>query len=158
MTLIKMYFVTIVRRLTSEVAEKMAGKVLAPVEIVNRHYADVLHSAQELSENALTALLYTKFSNTSETLRILIFELEKRGRLEPDEYGSLLQECYATWFASRTSLLSAPLAEEVRRMDPGSTELIQLVRSDSPRVSFRETHLAHLHRHEQAATTFVQCR
>ena len=27
MTLIKMYFVTIVRRLTSEVAEKMAGKV-----------------------------------------------------------------------------------------------------------------------------------
>lgn len=75
----------------------------------------------------MNALLYTKFKTIGESLRVHIFELEKRGRLEPDEYGALLQECYATWFSSRMSLLAGPLAEEVRRMDPGSTDLIKLV-------------------------------
>lgn len=84
-------------------------------------------STQELSETALNALLYAKFSSTAESLRILIFELEKRGRMEPTEYAALLQECYTVWFASRGSLLAAPLAEEVRRMDPGSSDLIKLV-------------------------------
>lgn len=130
MTLIKMYFVSTVRKLTAEVAEKMAGKV-------SRLYAaraSSLHTltlptfqSQELSETALHALLYAKFSSTASSLRILIFELEKRGRLEPTEYAALLQECYTVWFASRGSLLAAPLAEEVRRMDPGSTDLIKLV-------------------------------
>lgn len=47
--------------------------------------------------------------------------------MEPTEYAALLQECYTVWFASRGSLLAAPLAEEVRRMDPGSSDLIKLV-------------------------------
>jgi len=85
--------------------------------------------AQELSETATNALLYQKFSNQAGSLRILLFELEKRARLEPREYGSLVQECYSVWFTSRVSLLAGPLAEEVRRMDPGSTELIKLARA-----------------------------
>ncbi|KAI5477958.1 Golgi complex component Cog3 [Pseudohyphozyma bogoriensis] len=109
MTLIKMYFVSVIRKLTSEVQEKMTGK--------------------ELSETALTALLFTKFSSTAETLRILIFELEKRARIEPTEYNSLLQDCYSTWFASRGALLAGTLAEEIRRMDPGSADLIKLART-----------------------------
>ncbi|KAL8277753.1 hypothetical protein RQP46_009875 [Phenoliferia psychrophenolica] len=109
MTLIKMYFVSVVRKLSSEVGDKMVGK--------------------DLSETAANALLYTKFSNSAETLRILLFELEKRARIEPAEYGSLLDECYSTWFAARSGLLAAPLAEEVRRMDPGSTDLIKLARA-----------------------------
>lgn len=59
----------------------------------------------------------------------MILELEKRSRLEPAEYGALLQECYNTWFISRMSLLATPLAEEVRRMDPTNSDLIKLVRS-----------------------------
>lgn len=107
MTLIKMYFVSVIRKLTAEVADKMAGK--------------------ELSETASNALLYAKFSNQAASLRILLSELEKRARQEPREYGSLLQECFSAWFTSRASLLAGPLAEEVRRMDPGSTDLIKLV-------------------------------
>ncbi|KAK4705484.1 conserved oligomeric Golgi complex subunit 3, partial [Phenoliferia sp. Uapishka_3] len=108
MTLIKMYFISVIRRISSEVSERMVGK--------------------ELTDAAANALLYTKFSNSAPTLRTLIFELEKRARAERQEYGSLLDECYNTWFACRSGLLAASLAEEVRRMDPGSTDLIKLVR------------------------------
>lgn len=83
---------------------------------------------QDLSETATEALLYTKFSNASDILRILIFELEKRSRTESAEYDSLLSECYTTWFTARQALLSASLAEEVRRMDPVNSDLIKLVR------------------------------
>ncbi|KAG0654262.1 Golgi transport complex subunit 3 [Rhodotorula mucilaginosa] len=111
MTLIKMYFVSTVRRIATQVAEKMAGK--------------------DLSETAQNALLYSKFSSAAPTLRILLFELEKRAHSDPTEYSSLLSECYSTWFAARTQLLSPLLAEEVRRMDPGasSTDLVKLAKA-----------------------------
>lgn len=131
MTLIKMYFVSVVRKLSSEVADKSVGKVsllLPCLRCPVRSSRALLAPSQDLSDTALNALLYTKFSNNSEVLRILIFELEKRARSEPAEYGSLLDECYGTWFSSRTGLLSGSLAEEVRRMDPGTTDLIKLVR------------------------------
>lgn len=124
MTLIKMYFVTVVKRITTEAAEKMAGQVSAAL---HRTICADTFDSQDLSETATNALLYTKFTNAAEPLRILIFELEKRGKLEPAEYSSLLQECYATWFAARSSLLAAPLAEEVRRMEPGSSDIVKLV-------------------------------
>ncbi|GAA5985117.1 hypothetical protein JCM10908_002529 [Rhodotorula pacifica] len=111
MTLIKMYFVSTVRKVAAEVAEKMVGK--------------------DLSETAQNALLYSKFSSSAPTLRILLFELEKRAHSDPNEYSSLLSECYSTWFAARTQLLSPLLAEEVRRMDPGasSTDLVKLAKA-----------------------------
>ncbi|KAM0786692.1 hypothetical protein ACM66B_002137 [Microbotryomycetes sp. NB124-2] len=109
MTLIKMYFVSTIRRLTQEVADKMAGK--------------------ELSDTALNALLYAKFSSAAETLKILVTELEKRANIDPGEYGALLNECYGAWFGSRSALLSASLVEEVRRMDPGNSDLIKLAKA-----------------------------
>ncbi|KAK4049565.1 Golgi transport complex subunit 3 [Microbotryomycetes sp. JL201] len=109
MTLIKMYFVSTIRRLTQEVSDKMAGK--------------------DLSETALNALLYAKFSSVAETLKILVAELEKRAKVEPGEYGALLNECYGAWFGSRSALLSASLIEEVRRMDPANSELIKLAKA-----------------------------
>lgn len=129
MTLIKMYFVSTIRKLTAEVQEKMAGKVglFGSHPTTEQAYSLLSMSVQELSETATNALLYAKFSTTAESLRVLLFELEKRGKAEPAEYSALLQECYTVWFAARGSLLAAPLAEEVRRMDPGSTDLIKLV-------------------------------
>ncbi|GAA5865630.1 hypothetical protein JCM3774_002078 [Rhodotorula dairenensis] len=108
MTLIKMYFVSTVRRIAAQVQDKMAGK--------------------DLSETAQNALLYSKFSSAAPTLRILLFELEKRARSDPAEYSSLLSECYSTWFHARTQLLSPLLAEEVRRMDPGNASATDLVK------------------------------
>lgn len=86
---------------------------------------------QDLSETAQNALLYNKFSASAPTLRILLFELEKRAHSDPSEYASLLSECYSTWFAARSQLLSPLLAEEVRRMDPGasSTDLVKLAKA-----------------------------
>lgn len=127
MTLIKMYFVSIIRKFTSEVSEKMVGKVGFLSSFPRRDSHSYGLVFQDLSETAVEALLYSKFSKASEILRILIFELEKRSRAESGEYNSLLQECYTAWFTSRTSLLSNSLAEEVRRMEPATFDLIKLV-------------------------------
>ncbi|BGP34343.1 Golgi transport complex subunit 3 [Rhodotorula toruloides] len=108
MTLIKMYFVTTMRRIAAEAQEKMGGK--------------------ELSETALNALLYAKFTSSAPTLRILLVELEKRASADPSEYASLLSECYSTYFASRSALLGPGLREEVRRMEPDKTELVRLAK------------------------------
>ncbi|GAA5905384.1 Golgi transport complex subunit COG3 [Sporobolomyces salmoneus] len=108
MTLIKMYFVSTIRKITLDAAEKMTGK--------------------ELSDTALEALLYQKFESPSSSLRILLIELEKRSESDPNEYSSLRSECFTVWFTARSQLLSPGLAEEVRRMEPGSTELVRLAK------------------------------
>lgn len=94
-----------------------------------RGRSDLPSLAQELSDTALHALLYAKFSNAAPTLRILLYELEKRAQADPSEYGSLLSECYAAWFSARSTLLAPSLAEEVRRMDPGASELVKLAKA-----------------------------
>lgn len=106
-----------------------------PRDFLAAHIVTKILSQKNLSETAIHALLYTKFYNTSADLRILLFELEKRGQLEPLEYGSLLQECYTAWFTCRWTLLGAPLAEEVRRMEPSTTDLIKLVSFSVPFTS-----------------------
>ena len=115
MTLIKMYFVNTITALGNDVASKTSAN-------------------KELSETAANALLYTKFSTAAEPLKALLFELEKRAIADPDEYASLLSECYSTWFSVRNMLLAAPLAEEIRRMDPYNSELIRFVRVCAPLV------------------------
>ncbi|GAA5916133.1 hypothetical protein JCM5296_007314 [Sporobolomyces johnsonii] len=109
MTLIKMYFVSTIRKIAAEATEKMTGK--------------------DLSETALHALLYAKFQAPSTSLRILLVELEKRAELDPNEYEALRSECYQTWFTARVALLGSGLAEEVRRMDPAGSELIKLAKA-----------------------------
>ncbi|GAA5892602.1 hypothetical protein JCM8208_005860 [Rhodotorula glutinis] len=109
MTLIKMYFVSTVRKLAADVQDKVHGK--------------------DLSDAAFDALLYAKFSQPAPTLRILLYELEKRALTDPDEYSSLLSECYAVWFAARGALLGPRLNEEVRRMDPVTAELVKLAKA-----------------------------
>jgi hypothetical protein len=108
MTLIKIYFGNHINAITQEVADKVSGK--------------------KLGETALHALLYTKFASQAEDLRLLLVELEKRAAADPDEYASLLEECYATWFGARSALVADSLADEVKQMDPYATEIVRLVR------------------------------
>ncbi|GAA5903548.1 hypothetical protein JCM6882_002981 [Rhodosporidiobolus microsporus] len=145
MALIKMYFVSTLKRTGEEVRGKMAGK--------------------DLSEPALHALLYQKFSALAPSLRLLLRELESRsfspspalsnpyasspssssshpshanttgpGTTRPDEafdesYLPLLHDCLSTYTHTRFSLLAPLLAEEVRRMDPGRAELVGLAKT-----------------------------
>lgn len=121
MTLIKMHFLTTINDLHTEVSTKMASATKGGKQA----------AAATLSETALNALLYSKFSAVSATSRVLLNELEKRAITNPDEYGSLLQECFYQWFNVRSQLLSPNLAEEVRRMDLGNTkdDLVRLART-----------------------------
>lgn len=121
MTLIKMNFLKALSTLQSDVSTRLAsamsgGKAAPP--------------SSSLSETALHALLYSKFRAVSQTVKTLLFELQKRAQAYPQEYGNLLQECFTNWFSLRTQLLAPNLAEEVRRMDPANTELVKLVSAD----------------------------
>ena len=117
MTLIRMHFLQTLNTAHTEVSQRLAAATSAGNK----------GGAANLSETALNALLYAKFSSISETSHTLLYELEKRALANPIEYGSLLQECFTTWFNVRTQLLAPNLAEEVRRMDPQNTDLVKLV-------------------------------
>lgn len=100
---------------------------------------------QELSEPALNALLYSKFSSLSPTLRLLLRELESRCYVSSpssshqpslpnpsdisESYLPLLLDCQTSYFSLRQALLSPLLAEEVRRMEPGKAELVGLAKT-----------------------------
>ena len=73
-------------------------------------------------------LLYTRFTTVAGQLSPLLREFERRVRVHPDELGALLSECYAAYFSARKSLLVSRLAEQIRGLDPGRTELVELVR------------------------------
>lgn len=118
MTLIRMHFLQALTSTYTEVSGRLAASSVSGKG-----------GPANLSETALNALLYAKFSAISETSRTLLYELEKRANANPAEYGSLLQECFANWFNVRTQLLAPNLAEEVRRMDPQNTDLVKLARS-----------------------------
>jgi conserved oligomeric Golgi complex subunit 3 len=125
LTLIKMYFIRTVTALGQEVSEKTLGKVRC--SFIDMSILRLNGFAQELQEAAQNTLLYTKFETFGETVQSLIYELEKRARSEPDEYNSLMNECFQAWFTVRNQLLAQPLAEEVKRMDPQNSDLIKLV-------------------------------
>ena len=117
MTLIRMHFLQTLNATYTEVSQRLTAATAAGSK----------GGSANLSETALNALLYAKFSSISEISRSLLYELEKRANANPSEYGSLLQECFSNWFNVRTQLLAPSLAEEVRRMDPQNTDLVKLV-------------------------------
>lgn len=110
MTLIKMYFITAVRNLVTDVSRRIGER-------------------GSLSETATLALLYTKFTSFAFPLRPLLSELEKRAAENPSELGSLLDECHSTWVAVRKSLIGGRVEREIKRMEPNVTEIVELTRS-----------------------------
>ncbi|OCF37934.1 hypothetical protein I316_00158 [Kwoniella heveanensis BCC8398] len=109
MTLIKLYFVAIVKALGQEVSKRLMDK--------------------SISETAAQALLYTKFISLSGPVRPLLAELEARVSHNPDELTPLLAECHTAWVQTRQSLLGGRVAEEVAGMDPLGSDLVDLTRS-----------------------------
>jgi len=107
MTLIKIYFVNTIKSTGQEVSRKLAER------------------AQ--SETAIQALLYNKFVTLSHAVRPLMAELEHRSSVNPDELRALLTECHSAYISTRHSLLGAKVSDEVGRLDPRNSDLVDLV-------------------------------
>jgi hypothetical protein len=123
MTLIKIYFVNTVKALGQEVSRRLADRVSpAPTR---RYHTDM----QTLSETASQALLYNKFVTLSQSVRPLVAELEHRASVNPDELRALLSECHSAYISTRQSLLGARVSDEVGRLDPRGSDLVDLVRT-----------------------------
>jgi hypothetical protein len=125
MTLIKMHFLQLLNSVYIEVASKLSGSFSGAAG--SKSGGGV--SGINLSETALKALLYAKFTTLSTSTKVFVVELEKKALKNPDEYGSLLSECINAWTGVRRQLLGPIIAEEVRRMDPSSSDLVKLARS-----------------------------
>ncbi|KAI5452425.1 Golgi transport complex subunit 3 [Naganishia albida] len=110
MTLIKMYFVNAVRALGGEVYKK-----------VNDRF--------ELSETAVMALLYTKFTSFAFPLRPLLSELELRAKNNQEELGTLLEDCHHAWIGVRRHLINPAVEKEIKRMEPTKMPLVDLTRA-----------------------------
>lgn len=126
MTLIKMYFVGSLRALTSDVSRRMSENVLTFFLFHYLHPLTLL--SQDVSHTALTHLLYTRFRTVSGPLAPLLGELERRANAHPEELNALLDECHVAYFSARKGLLVGRLVEEIRGLEPGRSELVELVR------------------------------
>ncbi|KDQ55621.1 hypothetical protein JAAARDRAFT_59617 [Jaapia argillacea MUCL 33604] len=109
MTLIRMYFVGSLRALTADITKRLSEK--------------------DVSSTAQHHLLYTRFNSVSPQLSPLLGELERRARAHPAELSALLAECHTAYFGARRGLLVPRLVEEIRGLDPGRTELVELTRA-----------------------------
>ena len=126
MTLIKMYFVGSLRALTADVSRRISEKVFS-LSHNPFHLLTTYNPIQDVSQTAQMHLLYTRFRSVSAPLSPLLGELERRGNVHPEELSSLLTESHAAYFAARKGLLVGRLVEEIKGLDPGRTELVELV-------------------------------
>jgi hypothetical protein len=108
MTLIKMNFVGSFRALASEISKRLSEK--------------------DVSSTAQYHLLYTRFKSVSTKVAPLLGELERRSQSYPDELSALLAECHYAYFSMRKTLLVPRLMEEIRGLDPGRSDLVELTR------------------------------
>ncbi|CAK5268613.1 unnamed protein product, partial [Mycena citricolor] len=109
MTLIRMYFVGSLKALSADILKKLSEK--------------------DVSSTAQMHLLYTRFQSVSSQLAPLLGELERRAQTHPVELSALLAECHTAYFSTRKTLLVGRLMEEIRGLDPGRTELVELTRA-----------------------------
>uniref|UniRef100_A0A8H7Y1U4 Conserved oligomeric Golgi complex subunit 3 n=1 Tax=Psilocybe cubensis TaxID=181762 RepID=A0A8H7Y1U4_PSICU len=107
MTLIKMNFVGSLRALSSEISKRLS---------------------EDPSPTAQHHLLYTRFRSISTRVAPLLGELERRAQAYPDELSALLAECHTAYLATRKALLVPRVMEEIRGLDPGRSELVELTR------------------------------
>lgn len=108
MTLIKIYFTSALRALSTDIAKRMSEK--------------------DISQTAQMHLLYTRFRSISSRVGPLLAELERRASAHPEQLMSLLAECHASYFSARKSLVASKVSEEIKGLDPGGADLVELVR------------------------------
>jgi conserved oligomeric Golgi complex subunit 3 len=127
MTLIKMYFVGSLRALTADVSRRISEKVKHHNPLITDRIISYTPHQQDVSQTAQMHLLYTRFRSVSAPLSPLLGELERRANVHPAELSALLAECHAAYFSARKGLLVDRLVEEIKGLDPGRTELVELV-------------------------------
>ncbi|CAK9781075.1 Sec34-domain-containing protein [Cutaneotrichosporon oleaginosum] len=109
MTLIRLHFVAAIKALGMEIQKRVTDK--------------------SLSETVMRGLLYNRFSSLSASLRPLIAELEQRISTSKDELPQILADCHAAYVSVRQALMGARVAEEIARLDPMHSELVDLTRA-----------------------------
>ena len=109
MTLIKMYFVASLKALTTDITRRMADK--------------------EVSQTAQMHLLYTRFQTVAAQIAPLVGELGRRTLGHPEDLSSLLTECHSAYFNARRSLVVGKVILEIKGLDPGGADLVELVTS-----------------------------
>lgn len=109
MTLIRLHFVAVVKALGVEVGRRVADK--------------------SLSETTTRGLLYNRFSSLSTSLRPLLAELEQRIGASKDELPQILADCHVAYVSVRQALMGPRVAEEIARLDPMHSELVDLTRA-----------------------------
>ncbi|KAL7422762.1 Golgi transport complex subunit 3 [Cryptotrichosporon argae] len=109
MALVRLHFVASIKALAQEVGKRLTDR--------------------SLSETASQGLLYNRFSTLSSSLRPLIAELEQRTRVNKDELPQILADCHAAWVQARQTLVGPRVAQEVGRMNPGRSDLVDLTRA-----------------------------
>ena len=72
-------------------------------------------------------LPYTCFRSVSSPLSPLLGELECHKNAYPEELSALLVECHSVYFSVMKGLLVSQLVEEIKGLNPGRTELVELV-------------------------------
>ena len=80
---------------------------------------------QDMSQTAKMHLLYTHFWSVSTPLSLL-GKLVHRAKAHPEELAALLTR-HSTYFSAREGPLVSWLVEEIKRLDLGRTELVELV-------------------------------
>lgn len=109
MTLIRLHFVATVKALGMEVGRRVADR--------------------SLSETTTRGLLYNRFSSLSSSLRPLLAELEQRIGASKDELPQILADCHTAYVSVRQALMGPRVAEEIARLDPMHSELVDLTRA-----------------------------
>lgn len=71
--------------------------------------------------------MYTKFTSFAFPLRPLIAELELRASENTVELGALLEDCHTTWIMVRKTLIGPRVEREIKRMEPGTANVVDLV-------------------------------
>ena len=154
MTLIKMYFVGSLRALTADVSRRISEKVGS----LCRSWAPTMSCSpafiQDVSQTAQMHLLYTRFRSVSAPLSPLLGELERRANAHPEELSALLAECHSAYFSARKGLLVSRLVEEIKGLDPGRTELVELV---SYLFHFYRDFLTYVFRHDRGVVISNSC-
>ncbi|KAI8447031.1 Sec34-like family-domain-containing protein [Phakopsora pachyrhizi] len=112
MTLIKLYYSSQVQSLTESINFKLSQ---------NSQSASILSPLVQ-------SMLYQKFEGLSNQLFPLINQIERRFKVDKEEYGSILYEMFSTWFSVRNQLLGNFLKIEIRQMAIDHNQVPDLIR------------------------------
>ena len=121
-TLVKMYFVGYLRTLTTGVSLRISEKVSS----LCRSWATVSCSPAFIQYAVQMHLLYTCFRSVFAPLSLPLGKLERRAITHPEELSALLT-CHSMYFGARKGLLVCQLVEEIKGLDPGRTESVELM-------------------------------